>query len=558
MNRAHRFARGLRVAAALTVAPVAAALGQPPVLDRPSARELEQPGYLPPEEAEPFELPPVEEPAPPQATGRMLQVNAYVFEGNRVIGSDVLQQIAAPYRGRQVDLAELEALRVALTRHYIDDGYINSGAVFPEDFYRDGTVHIRIIEGRLSQVRTTGLGRLRQSYVTQRLLRPDEPLNVNALQERFQSLLTDPLIAKVNARLQPGAEPGEAILDLDVTRARPWDLSVYFNNYQPPSIGAQVAGASGVLRNLTTLGDTLQADFSHGIEGGDNYYVSWRVPVVYRTELFARYQHEQSTVVEEPLDVLDLDSKLDSYEAGVSYALLDTLQQRLSFDLLYTHRRNSTSLLGQPFSFVPGEPTGTSKVDAWRFAQEYVRRGSTDSLAARSTFTLGDTNVDESLAPADIVPAKHYFTWIGQAQYARLLAKNGTNLVLRGLVQLSPDRLVPMERFALGGIGTVRGYRENQVVRDQGYSVSVELHYPLFDFPAERHRLELVPFFDAGEAWNRDESHQELRSLGLAISWALRGLHVDFYYAAKLVTPEIETSGDLQDDGIQFQVRYVF
>jgi hemolysin activation/secretion protein len=333
---------------------------------------------------------------------------------------------------------------------------------------------------------------------------------------------------------------------------------VYFDNYQPPSSGAEVVGASGVLRNLTGLGDTLQADLAHGIEGGDNHYASWRVPVVYRTELFARYQHEQSTVVEEPLDVLDLDSELDSYEAGVSYALLDSLQHRLSFDLLYTHRENSTALLGQPFSFVPGEPTGTSKVDALRFAQEYVGRGSTDSLAARSTFTLGETNVQESLAPSDIAPAARYFTWIGQAQYARLLAQNGTSVVLRGLVQLSPDRLVPMERFALGGIGTVRGYRENQVVRDQGYSASIELHYPLFDRPAERHRLELVPFVDAGEAWNRSESHEELRSLGLAVSWRFRRLFVDFYYAAKLVEPEVETSGDLQDEGVQFQVRYVF
>jgi hypothetical protein len=30
------------------------------------------------------------------------------------------------------------------------------------------------------------------------------------------------------------------------------------------------------------------------------------------------------------------------------------------------------------------------------------------------------------------------------------------------------------------------------------------------------------------------------------------------YYGHRLVEPEVETSGDLQDDGIHFQVRYDF
>jgi hemolysin activation/secretion protein len=534
------------------------ALAQTTIRDRPSARELEQPGYLPPQTEDAFELPPVDQPQEPQLTGRVLQVDAYVFEGNHVVNTATLQQIAAPYRGRAVDLAELEALRVALTRHYVELGYINSGALLDEGFHRDGVVHMRIVEGRLSQIRASGLERLRESYLTQRLLRPDQPLNVNALQERFQLLLADPLFDKLNAHLQPGAQPGEAVLDVEVTRARPWELGLYFNNYQPPSIGSEAFGVSGVLRNLTGLGDSLEADLARGVEGSEQYLVSWRIPIVYRSELFLRYQHEESSVVEEPLDVLDLDSELDSYEVGVSHALVDSIRRRLSFDLLYTHRENSTSLFGQPISFVPGEPTGTSKVDAWRFAQEYIQRGSTDSLAARSTFTWGRTNVDDGLAPPDIVPDEHYFTWIGQAQYARLLAKNGTNLLLRGTVQLSPDRLVPLERFALGGVSTVRGYRENQVVRDQGYALTAELRYPLFQRPAERHRLFLVPFCDIGEAWNRGESHQRLRSIGVGVNWHFRGVTADLYYGHRLVDPEVETSGDLQDDGIHFQVRYDF
>jgi hemolysin activation/secretion protein len=543
--------------AGLTPAPAAA---QRPIIDRPSSRPLEEPEPIPQEPPTGFELPPLAKPPPsaPSAVGPELEVAGFAFEGNKVLSTAALQAVAAPYAGRKVSAGELEELRQALSRYYVERGYINSGALLPPDFYRDGIVHFRIVEGRIDQVRLQGLGRLRESYVRDRLTRPDEPLDVDVLQERFQLLLTDPLFAKVNARLQPGASPGLATLDVDVTRARPWDLSVYFNNYQPPSIGAETAGVSGVVRNLTGLGDTLDATLQQGQESTGNYTVGWLVPLAYRTEVRARYIHEQSTVLEEPLDVLDLGSTQDSYELGIAQTLLDTIKRRIALGLTYTHRENSTTLFGQSFSFVPGEPTGTSKVDAWRFEQNYVERWQVQTFALRSTFTWGRTNVDPSAGPPELVPTKNYFFWLGQAQFSRVVLKNGATLSLRGTLQWTNDRLVPLERIAVGGVYSVRGYRENQLVRDQGYYGSVEFRYPLFERPAQRHRLFLIPFFDFGEAWNTGGNREQLSSVGLGVNWQLHGLSAELYYGKRLNEPEVETSGNLQDEGIHFQVRYQF
>jgi hemolysin activation/secretion protein len=485
-------------------------------------------------------------------------VTGFAFEGNAIFSSAALQAVAAPYAGRKITAGELEELRLALSRYYVDRGYINSGALLPPDFYRDGILHFRIVEGRIDQVRLQGLGRLHESYVRDRLTREDEPLNVNVLQERFQLLLTDPLFAKVNARLQPGAAPGLATLDVDVARARPWDLSVYFNNYQPPSIGAEAAGVSGVLRNLTGRGDTLDATLQQGQESTGNYTLGWLVPLAYGTEARARYIHEQSTVLEEPLDALDLGSTQDSYEFGLAQTLLDTLKRRFTLGLTYTHRENSTTLFGDPFSFVHGEDTGTSKVDAWRFEQDYIERWPVQTFALRSTFTWGRTNVDPDTPPVELVPTRNYFFWLGQAQLSRLVLKNGATLSLRGTLQWTDDRLVPLERIAVGGRYSVRGYRENQLVRDQGYYASVELRYPLFERRAQRHRLFLVPFFDFGEAWNRGEDRERLSAVGVGLNWELHGLSAELYYGKRLAEPGIETSGDLQDEGVHFQVRYQF
>jgi hemolysin activation/secretion protein len=559
-----RGVRGIALSIALATAwqmSITAALAQEPgpLPDRPSSRELETPQYLPPEPAPMFELPPVEPPgAPAQPQGPELAIKSFVFEGNQVISTAVLQELAAPLAGREVSLAELEELRQKISRYYVEHGYINSGALLPPGFYRDGVVHVRIVEGRIDELRTNGLDRLRESYLRERLLRPDEPFNVNALQERFQLLLTDPLFAKVNARLQPGAQPGAAILDVDVTRARPWDLSLFLNNYQPPSTGSEAVGFSGVIRNLTGFGDTFDATCQQGLDRGGRCVLGWNIPVAYRTDIHVRSDHGESSVLEEPVNSLDVGSILDSYEVGVTRALVDSIRQRFSLGLLFTHRENATTLLGQPFSFVPGETTGTSRVDAWRFEQDFVQRWEDQTVAFRSTFTYGDTNVDPNATPGATVPAKYYYAWLGQAQFTRRVMDNGANVFLRGTLQWTDRPLVPLEQIAVGGVNSVRGYRENQLVRDQGYFFNLEFRYPLFDRPGDRHRLVLIPFFDFGEAWNTGQDRERLSSVGLGLSYQYQRLFADFFYGKALLKPTVETSGNLQDEGIHFQVRYEF
>jgi hemolysin activation/secretion protein len=528
-----------------------------PVLERPGPRQLEEPTYLPEKPAEPFQLPPVEESTPvPGARGPTLEVTSVVFEGNNAIATRELQGVAAPYVGRAVTRIELEQLREAVSRHYLERGYVNSGAVFPDNFYHAGVVRLQIIEGRVEEVRLSGMGRLRDGYVRSRLIRGDEPLNVNVVQERFQLLLADPLFSKINARLQPGSKLGLARLDLDVTRGRPWDLSLFANNYRSPSVGSEAIGVTGRVRNLTGLGDAFDATLQGGHHDNDRYGVGWAVPVTARTQLHARYDNGKSSVLEAPLDALDVKSELKSQEVGIDQTFIETIRRHFSVGVSFIHRENRTALLGEPFSFVPGEGTGTSKVNAWRFDQDFVQRWEKQALALRSTFTFGRTNTVENAQFSDIIPPKRYSFWLGQTQFTRRLLESGGDLALRANMQFSRDKLVPLERFAIGGASTVRGYRENQAVRDQGFNITVEFRYPLFDRPVSHHRLTLIPFADYGEAWNKGEQRDALASAGLGFNYQFRGLSAELYYGKRLIEPDVKTSGDLQDDGFHFQVRY--
>lgn len=110
----------------------------------------------------------------------------------------------------------------------------------------------------------------------------------------------------------------------------------------------------------------------------------------------------------------------------------------------------------------------------------------------------------------------------------------------------------------MGGSSTVRGYRENYLVRDQGYTLSTELHYPLFGGTDQKakHRLTLIPFMDYGRAWNHNESATALASVGLGLDWQFKSTHAELYYGYALNEPEEQQSKNLQDDGVHFQVRF--
>lgn len=500
-----------------------------------------------------FVLPPV------QAGITDVQVIEFQFSGNTVFTTEDLQHMAQPYSGRRVTLAELEELRISITRKYIALGYLNSGAVLVaadgQDAFPNGLVRIRLIEGRISQVNIRGQGRLQPQYLEQRLVHAPEIFNMPVLQQRFQLLLTDPLFEKINSRLIPGDVPGTAILDIDVQRAPAYGMTVFLNNYRAPSIGSEVLGSAGWVRNLTGRGDVLDASISHS-EGADPVHLGWIMPLNSSgTSLKLSADQGSSSVVGESLAAVDIKSRSSGGEAGLMQTLQSSPQRKVELGLSYAQRESHTTLLGEDFSFTPGEPDGHSRIKVWHFSQEWTERGETQALALRSVFAFGHNNVDRSVSDAG-VPAASYRIWTGQLQYVNNLAKDGRQIVVRASVQQTPDRLLPLERFSVGGAATVRGYRENALVRDCAILLNAEFHYPLNLTALEGQKLNLITFVDMAMASNQDEATQKLASLGVGMNWQWNKWSADLFFAHKLKSLPNAGSGNLQDHGVHFQMTY--
>jgi hemolysin activation/secretion protein len=184
----------------------------------------------------PVPPPPAEErqPLPPlRVFVRDIQVT-----GSTVFSAEVLAKVTAPYVQRELTAEDLEEVRLALTRLYIDNGYVTSGAIIPDQTITDGVITFHIIEGVLSSIDVEGNTWFRTGYLRRRLaLAADPPVSIRALQERLQLLEQDDRIARVNAELRPGVQLGESVLKSASPRISPSRSPWSLTTTNPPRSG---------------------------------------------------------------------------------------------------------------------------------------------------------------------------------------------------------------------------------------------------------------------------------------------------------------------------------
>jgi hemolysin activation/secretion protein len=493
-------------------------------------------------------------------------VREFRFEGNTVFTTGELARVTAPYTGREVTSEELEDARRAVTLFYIQRGYINSGAILPEQSPPNGVITLRLVEGQLSDFRLTGNKWLRQSYLEGRIRRwAGSPLNMNNLREGLQLLRLNPNVTQVNAEVKPGAAPGEATLDARVADEQPFRVGLQFDNYRPPSVGSMELLLSLADLNLTGHGDPLELSYrifqcgTDGFQwsGDDNIAGAYAIPLnSYNTTLRFFGDLNDAPIVEQPFDILDIKTKTYRVGGTVRQPFYLSAQKEFALAATFEWKRSETTLLGKPFDVSPGSVNGIATVAALRLSQEWIERGQDQVVALRSTFSIGLDALDAT-ERTHTNRDGHFFSWLGQFQYVRRLFNTPNQLILRANGQFGTQPLLALEQFAIGGIHSVRGYRENQLVRDQGVTGSVELRVPVLFNRKGAAVVQLAPFVDGGGGWNNDAPTPNPRSIlsaGIGVIFTpSRHFSAQFYWGYAFVKID-ESSTDPQDYGFLFSV----
>jgi hemolysin activation/secretion protein len=466
----------------------------------------------------------------------------------------------------QLSFAQLLQARWAITQLYICKGYITSGAVVPEQTLLPGggEVKIRLVEGSLEDIKITGTRRLNGSYIRSRLERANQtPLNRDRLLEALNLLQQNPRIDSISVELSAGNRFGTNLLEVNVKEANTFHGEISLDNSRSPSVGSFQRSAKLSEDNLFGIGDTISLLYGN-TDGSNEVNFSYALPLTPQdTTLSFNYGYTSNNVIEEPFNELDIVSNSHRYELRLSHPFIKTPTKELAVGLALSHQRSQTFLGFENtggFPLSPGaDKQGRTHISALRFFQEWTQRGDRSVLALRSQFSFGLPIFDATINDVgnDVAPDSEFFAWRGQAQWVRSFAPD-TLLVLRGDVQLADRRLVSLEQFGTGGLASVRGYRQDQLLADNGAFGSIELRLPVLRIREAQALLQVVPFVDVGTAWNNfegaDPDPSWLASVGLGLRFEIRDrLNARLDWGIPLISAK-SNERTLQEQGLYFSV----
>lgn len=455
-----------------------------------------------------------------------------------------------------VSLEDLLQLRSAITQLYIDNGYVTSGAFIPvNQRLESGTVEIQVVEGELERIEISGLNRLQQNYIRSRLAPfTKPPLNQKRLLEALQLLQLNPLIQKVDGRLDSGSTPGRNIWKVQLKEAPAFNAGIVIDNNQSPTIGSEQGSAFATYNNLLGIGDQFTAQYGL-TKGLDLYNLGYRIPINALDGTFnIGYSNNDSQIVENQFADLGIRSDSKTFTFGLRQPVVKKPDTEFALGLSLDLRRSQTFLLDDiPYSFSEGPEKGKSRVTVIRFSQEWLRRNATQIFAARSQFSFGIDAFDATINNTGT--DGRFFAWLVQLQGVQQLSPSGTLMLVKLNAQLTPDALLPLEEISLGGVDTVRGYRQNELVTDNGINASVELRFPVTSDKS----LQIRPFFDIGTVWNnrgKNLDSKTIAGLGLGLTWQPQSnLSLQIDYGIPLIPVE-DQGNSLQENGLYFSLRY--
>ncbi len=506
-------------------------------------------------------------PAPPSPFERELEgkvpVREIRVEGAKSLTSVAIRAVVALYEGKTLGIGDFRDIARKLTQLYSDNGFVTSGVLLRARPGTDGVLIFDAVEGTLESVRFAAPPTVGRPAWLTGLLVPDPraPVQLTDLQERMAALRDAGVVERIEARIEPLPQIGQSELVLSIEEPRPWWAAVQYDNHHSPVVGARRPSLVFGDQNVTGWGDAIEARIGK-TEGLEDVRLVYSVPFLRsRWRAGMRFERSDSLAIDPPtFRSLDVRSNSQTSALELQHMFLTRAARSVALGVSVEERKSETTLLGIPFSFIPGLPDAVNRVDVNRVFLVATQRADGQVAYLRVQESVG--RVCDVLTDVVGAPNRNFSVFLLQGQYAHRLTDNGWHAIARIEGQYTNDILAPIEKYVLGGAQTLRGYRENLILRDRVAFGSLELRAPAWRF-MDNARLEPAAFIDA--AWSRNTLRsqsevypEKLASVGVGAALVLPyGLsaRVDYGFPTRRWLTERR---DIQDRGLHFLVTWRF
>lgn len=500
---------------------------------------------------------------PVDAEVQRFDVLHIIVEGNSVLPPAVIEAAVYPSMGPARTIEDIERARKALESAYHAAGYQTVFVDIPEQEVNGGVVRLAASEGRIERTTVTGsryfsLGRIRATVPE---LAEGRVPNMARLERQLTALGTASPDREVTPILRAGSTPGTVAAELRVKDRLPVHGGIELNTRN--AVNTSATRLIGSLRydNLWQRFHSASLQYQVAPQAMDVevWAGTYVMPIGASPWRLAFYG-------------IGIDSETPVAAAGAlsvvgtgnifglrGVRLLPTVgawSQTLTVGIDYKDFGQSIVLIGadtqdSPITYLPF----TARYEgSYRHADD---SRTSAGIEANASFR-GFGNDQQAFENRRFLARSNYLYAVGDFEHMQTLPR-GFRLRGRFTGQLADSPLISNEQYALGGALTVRGYHETEVLGDDGVSLLVELHGPMWT-ALDSLALHALVFGDAGIAFVKDPlpdtpANFSLASMGLGLRLDGAPLSVQLDWAWALLTAEAVEAGDPR---LHLQVNYAF
>lgn len=408
-------------------------------------------------------------------------IQEYRVKGAKKLPRPVVEEAVYPYLGPGRTAEDVEKARAALEKAYQDEGFQTVSVEIPQQDVRGGVVFLQVSEAPVGRLRVKGsryfsLDQIRNGVPS---LAEGKVPNFNDVAREIVSLNQMP-DRRVTPSLRPGVTPGTVDVDLTVKDTFPLHGSVELNNRYSANTTPLRLNAAVSYTNLWQLGHTIGFSLQVAPQRIDDafvysgYYIA-RIPGVDWLGFMVQGTRQNSNVstlgggAVAGNGVIIGGRVLITLPAPRTTGFYHSVSAGLDYKNFEQDLNISGATTGTPITYYP-------------FSIDYnaalVLEKSTTELSAAFVFGTGAIGSDTQEFDNRRYNSDGSFAYIrGDLSHTQDLPV-GFQVFGQLQGQFSGEPLVDSEQFAGGGLDTVRGYLESEVLGDNAVIGSLEVRSP--------------------------------------------------------------------------------
>nr|VFJ52012.1 MAG: Hemolysin activation/secretion protein [Candidatus Kentron sp. DK] len=515
-------------------------------------------------------------------------IHTIEFSGVTLLSGEQITSLKAPYLNTCMSVADIKVLIQDVTNAYLEMGYTTSraGLPMPQPGLRKGRLEIGVQEGIIEDVAPVQgkipdglfiryirfvMGRKTDKTALPPNLFPDligRPLNLRDIEQGIDQMNRLPS-NRATVRIEPGERPGGSRVVIDNEPKFPLRASLTHDNSGSASTGENKRSLKIEGDNLFGLYDGLSVTYSENYEEDKSRRMSeaWvgslSIPYGYWTYSYnlSKSRYLTSQVLPNS-DILYSFGNSTNHTFGADRVVHRDKKRKVAVDASLTLRDSESFTRIRDLE--TRSEVGSRKLTIAKAGvkwTEYFPKGMLfvnpscsqglkifGALDDHDEFSQLDDNKDESFNQ------KAQFTLCGLYGYNSASFKLfDSKLPLQWTAiwdsQFSMDPLFGTEQFSVGGLGSVRGFKDTWAAGDSGFflqnNVKFRVHNLLSALGADQppapspvKDMDVTLFYDAGMSYLREEkSHSVLGGAGVTFSYAAKYLDANLTYAEGLHAP---------------------